>query len=235
MKKAVFIALVIFMILIIIILTATGLGIIIRTDTKNLKSEELTIVVDCGHGGADGGAVGSDGTMEKDINFSLGLKLQELLKQNGYNVQMTRTEDNFICDDFSASLAEQNTSDLHNRLKIAESFKNAVFISIHMNKFSESKYWGTQVFYSPNNPESKILAEYIRSSVVSGIQKGNERANKEMDSSVYIIYNATMPAVLLECGFMSNAEELENFKDEKYQSEYISTVFNGLNKFIKSR
>ena len=145
---------------------------------------------------------------------------------------MTREKDEFICDDHTASLKEQNVSDLHNRLDIAESYDNSIFISIHMNKFSQPQYWGSQLFYSPNNANSKLLAESIRKRLISTVQKGNERMLKEMDSSVYIIYNATNPALLLECGFMSNKEELEKFKDFAYRSKFAFEVYLGINDYI---
>ncbi|MBR0414373.1 MAG: N-acetylmuramoyl-L-alanine amidase [Clostridia bacterium] len=236
MKQFRFIALVIFLLLVIAVLMLCGLYFLfskpqhIKAQTTAKKTQ--TIVLDCGHGGPDGGAVGADGTLEKDINLSLGFALREILLQNGYTVVMTRETDDFICDDHSASLREQNVSDLHNRLKIAESYPDSVFISLHMNNFSQKQYWGSQLFYSPNHPNSRVLAEAIRSRLVQSVQKGNERALKQMDSSVYIIYRATHPALLLECGFMSNQKELNRFKDKKYRSNFAFAVFLGINDYL---
>lgn len=237
MKKVSFIILIVFLFLIIFFLIASGIAILFNSQrvNKNSQKENFVIVLDCGHGGPDGGAVASDGTAEKDINLNLGYKLRELLVSYGYSVVMTRKDDNFICDDHNAGLREQNVSDLHNRLKIAESYSNSIFISLHMNKYSEEKYWGSQLFYSPNNKESISLAKSIQKALINDTQKGNSRPLKEMDSSVYIIYNATHPALLLECGFLSNNKELNNFKDNNYCSKFVFDVLEGINNFIGER
>ena len=228
MKKMWFISLISFLIFLIILLVVIGFSMLIKTHKANInsKNDEFVVVVDCGHGGPDGGAVAADGTVEKDINLRLGFQLRELLSSYGYKVVMTRDKDEFICDDHNASLREQNISDLHNRLDIAEKYSNSIFISLHMNKFSEVDSWGSQLFYSPKN--SRPLAEMIRNRLLSDTQEGNERALKEMDDSVYIIYNATHPALLLECGFLSNVKERENFKDNKYRSKFVYDIFCGI-------
>ena len=132
-------------------------------------------------------------------------------------------------------MREQNVSDHHNRLAVAEKYKNSVFVSLHMNKFSDARYWGAQLFYSPNHADSKVLSALIRERIIAFVQQGNSRELKEMDSSVYIIYHATHPALLLECGFMSNREELEKFKTEKYRSKFAFSVFLGINDYVMQR
>lgn len=236
MKKFRFVLLVLLLVLIIIVLIIAGCGLFVHNEKVSSASltKDFVVVLDCGHGGADGGAVGADGTAEKNINLALGFKFREILEENGYPVVMTRDKDDFICDDHSASLREQNISDLHNRLKIAESYKNSVFISLHMNKYQEHQYWGSQVFYGPKNSESKLLAQCIRKSLINSVQKGNERQLKKMDSNVYIIYNATNPAILLECGFMSNPQELNRFKNEKYQSKFVYNLYLGLVDYLNT-
>lgn len=236
MKKSVFIALTSFLLFILFAVVVCGIFLLYTAHKKvgiqETKPHSKNVVIDCGHGGPDGGAIGADGTCEKDINLALGFALREILVQNGYRVIMTRTTDDFICDDHTASLREQNVSDLHNRLKIAENVPDAIFISLHMNNFHDPQYSGSQLFYSPNHPQSKVLSESIRQRLVAGVQKGNQRALKEMDSSVYIIYNATMPALLLECGFMSNPEELNRFKDKEYRSTFAFSVFLGIQDYM---
>ena len=238
MKKTHFFLLVSFLIFVLVLISCIGLILLLsphRRATAKESSEPFCVVIDCGHGGPDGGAVGADGTAEKDINLALGFALKALLEQNGYSVVMTRKDDNFICDDHSASLREQNVSDHHNRLAVAEKYKNSVFVSLHMNKFSDARYWGAQLFYSPNHADSKVLSALIRERIIAFVQQGNSRELKEMDSSVYIIYHATHPALLLECGFMSNREELEKFKTEKYRSKFAFSVFLGINDYVMQR
>ena len=238
MKKVSANLLIFFLVVIIVILLFFGLYFLISKNNM-IASKTITdkpcVVLDCGHGGPDGGAVAADGTLEKDINLALGFRLKEHLEMNGCKVVMTRQTDDFICDDHTASLREQNISDLHNRLKIAESVDDCVFISLHMNQFSDSRYWGSQLFYGPNHPDSQALAACIRERLLADVQKGNERTLKEMDSSVYIIYHATHPALLLECGFMSHPEEVERFKNERYQSQFAWAVSLGILDYIASK
>ena len=236
MKKAGYLSLIFFLVFVLLLILVSGVYLFAtihhKTDSPAAKNS-FTIVLDCGHGGPDGGAVAKDGTAEKDINLALGFALREILVQNGFRVVMTREGDYFICDDHTASLREQNVSDLHNRLKIAESYPNSIFISLHMNNFYDAKYFGSQLFYSPNHTNSKVLAESIRGRLIENVQQGNDRPLKVMDSSVYIIHKATMPALLLECGFMSNIPELEKFKTSDYRHKFAFDVFLGINDYLK--
>ena len=134
--------------------------------TDNKSSEARTVILDAGHGGEDGGAVSDDGVIEKDINLSIALKLRDILEVSGYNVIMTREKDIAIYDDDAETLREKKRSDLHNRLDIIEknSGENTIFVSIHQNKFPDSKYHGTQIFYSKHDPKSMDLATAVRKS-----------------------------------------------------------------------
>ena len=135
--------------------------------TSNVSAEnspgkcEYTIVIDAGHGGADGGAVATDGISEKVINLEIAYKLNYILRAYGLNTVMTRTDDESIHDSNAKTLREQKVSDIHKRMSIMESDENNIFVSIHQNKFSNSSLWGTQVFYSPNTTDSAVLANCI--------------------------------------------------------------------------
>lgn len=185
------------------------------------------VIIDAGHGGEDGGCVAEDGTLEKDINLSISKKLSEILLQNGFNVREIRTEDISIYGDNANTLSEKKTSDLHNRLDIFNSNENNVVISIHQNHFSDSSYFGTQVFYSKNNDNSKILAESIQKSVKELLQNDNERETKQADKSIFLLDNATVPAVIVECGFLSNENEREKLKTEEYQNKIAYAIYQG--------
>ena len=141
--------------------------------------QKQLVVVDAGHGGEDGGTVSSKGVNEKVINLEISEKLKLILCLCGYKTKMTRENDALIYDGTPITMREKKVSDLRNRLKLAESDDNALFLSVHQNYFTESKYWGTQVFYSANHADSKILAEHIQNSVVKSIQTGNTRKVKE--------------------------------------------------------
>lgn len=191
-----------------------------------------TVIIDAGHGGDDGGAIGIDGTVEKDINLDIALKLEKLLKFYGFDVIMTRTEDIMTCDDGLDSLRKRKVSDIHNRFDVLEKNPDAVFISIHQNKFEDNSQHGTQVFYSGNNDESKLLAESIQNSIVSVLQPDNSRVVKKSGSGIYLLYHAKLPAVLVECGFISNSAEVKRLNDEKYRMKIAILIADGLIKYL---
>lgn len=191
-----------------------------------------TVIVDAGHGGDDGGAIGIDGTVEKDINLDIALKLEKLLKFYGFDVIMTRTEDIMTCDDGLDSLRKRKVSDIHNRFDVLEKNPDAVFISIHQNKFEDNSQHGTQVFYSGNNDESKLLAESIQNSIVSVLQPDNRRVVKKSGSGIYLLYHAKLPAVLVECGFISNPAEVKKLNDENYRMKIAILIADGLIKYL---
>lgn len=194
-----------------------------------------TVIIDAGHGGFDGGAVANDGTVEKDINLSISLKVCELLRFNGYEVMMTRTEDTGTEDDSSGKISARKVSDLKNRLELMNSNPDAVFVSIHLNKFTTSAANGAQVFYSPNTDASGILGESIQSSVISMLQPENTRVIKRGTSSTYLLHKAQIPAVIVECGFLSNSAELKRLKEEDYQSKMAFCVAVGIIKFFEEK
>ncbi len=196
--------------------------------TSNTVRNEKVIIIDAGHGGFDGGAVAIDGTVEKDINLKIAATLRDFLRCGGYKVIMTRESDVSTDDVETDKIATRKKSDLKNRLKLMQDYPDAVFISIHLNKFTTASANGSQVFYSAKREESKVLGESIQKSIVSLLQPENTRVNKQATSSTYILYNATIPSVLVECGFLSNSEELMRLKDEKYQKQMAFSIFCGI-------
>ncbi len=193
-----------------------------------------TIVIDPGHGGEDGGASASSSVLEKDINLAISLKLQKLLESSGFHVVMTRTTDESIGDKTLDTVRERKVSDLHNRLKIIEAQGDCVFISIHQNHFTESQYSGAQMFYSTKNAVSKDLAESIKSRVVELLQPENERETKPATDSIYLLWNTKMPAVLIECGFLSNQSEAAKLNDKTYQQQMAFAIYSGMLDYLHS-
>lgn len=183
-----------------------------------------TIIIDPGHGGIDGGAVGVDNIVEKNINLEISLKLRDMFIINGFNVIMIRDTDISIHDEGITSVRKQKTSDLKNRLAISEKYPNAIFLSIHQNQFGNSKNWGAQIFYSPNNPESLKLAEVMQEQFKSGLQPDNNRTYKKAGKELFLMYNAKCTAVLVECGFLSNSQEAHKLLDSEYQSQVAFTI-----------
>ncbi len=196
---------------------------------NSLKTKNPTVIIDAGHGGFDGGASTDDGVSEKGINLNIALYLEEYLHFFGYNVVMTRETDISTESEGLTTIRSRKSSDLHNRMALMEKTDNAIFVSIHQNHFSSSKYKGAQVFYSPKlSEQSSLLAENIQENIVYYLQKDNTRQIKPIGTSVYLIYNAVKPAVLVECGFLSNPEDAGNLQNESYQRKIALCIALGI-------
>ncbi|MBE6530370.1 MAG: N-acetylmuramoyl-L-alanine amidase [Ruminococcaceae bacterium] len=178
-----------------------------------------TIVLDAGHGGEDGGAVSQSGILEKEINLSIAKRLEALLTANGFRVVMTRTEDELLYDKNTDYQGRKKSLDLAARRKIAEETPNCIFVSIHMNSYPDARYNGLQVWYSPNNPSSKVIADTIQETIKTNLQPENDRKTKAATSAIYLLHHLTVPSVLVECGFLSNSEEAEKLNTPEYQEQ----------------
>ena len=186
------------------------------------------VLIDAGHGGEDGGAEGADGTLEKDINLAISRMLGPLLRVMGYTVSYTRTEDAMV-QAVGDTLRERKVCDMKNRLSLIE--QADMTVSIHQNKFPQTQYSGTQVFYGTKSSESQELASSIRSCVLSLLQPHNTRELKKDDGSVFLLKNATRPIALVECGFLSNETEREKLKTYEYQRQMAFAVACGIFEF----
>lgn len=199
--------------------------------SADIDDDRITVIIDAGHGGEDGGAE-VDGILEKDINLSIADKLADTLRLCGVRVTEIRDEDISVYDDSAQSLREKKVSDLKHRVEIVNGSENNILVSIHQNKFDNSAYSGAQVFYSSNNDKSRVLAESIRNSVLSLLQNDNTRELKPANSDIYLLDNATVPAVIVECGFLSNDEERAKLLDSGYQSEMAYSIAMGVLEYI---
>ena len=193
-----------------------------------------TIIIDAGHGGFDGGATASDGTIEKDINLQISQKLSELLRFYGCEVITTRDSDTGTEDDDSLAIAKRKKSDLSNRLKLMKDNPDAIYVSIHLNKFTTSAASGAQVFYTKNYKESHTLANCVQSSIKNLIQPENNRVVKQGTDSTYLLKNAAVPTIIVECGFLSNKRDLENLKNTDYQTQMAFAIVSGIMEFYNS-
>ena len=191
------------------------------------------VILDAGHGGMDGGAVGINNVAEKGINLSITLKLAELLRLNGFDVILTRSTDDSIHDTSETTVARQKRSDMYNRKEIIEKHPNALFLSIHQNKFSDPSVCGAQVFYSPNHGDSELLAECIQKQLREQLQPDNSRETKRADEGLFLLWNSEIPAVLIECGFLSNQNECEQLCDGDYQNKIAFVIYLSLLDFYE--
>lgn len=234
LKVRFFLFVTLFTILGCIVAGTTAINLFSVKDAITAETKYKTVIVDAGHGGPDGGTSAEDGTLEKELNLQIALKLNDILKSMGVNTVMIRSEDKSVHDDSAETIREKKISDIKNRLSVMNNTDNSVFVSIHQNHFSQPQYHGTQVFYSKNHPESSSLADYIRQSVITELQPENSRETKQSGSDIYLLYHAQIPAVMVECGFLSNYEETEKLKDEKYQRKLAFLIALGIMDFIKN-
>lgn len=190
---------------------------------------ENTIVIDPGHGGMDGGATSCTGKLESAYNLEIALRLNDLFHLLGHETMMTRTSDRSI-ETQGDTIAARKVSDLKERVRIVNETKNALLISIHQNTFSDSRYSGAQVFHGPAG-ESQVLAEGLQSAFCTTINPGSNRKCKKADS-VYLMQHINSTGILVECGFLSNAEEEAKLSDPEYQRKLCCIIAATVSRFL---
>ncbi len=177
------------------------------------------VVIDAGHGGEDGGAISVTGARESMLNLEISQRLNDLLHFLGVHTQMIRTEDISVYTE-GDTIAQKKVSDIHNRVKAVEQTPNALLVSIHQNQFSESQYRGAQVFYAQGSQE---LAELLQSDLAAQVDPRNHRQCKQAQG-IYLLEHISCPAVLIECGFLSNPAEEALLRDASYQKKLVSAI-----------
>ncbi len=190
-------------------------------------TDRITVIIDAGHGGIDPGAVANN-LVEKDINLAVAKKLKDFLSLSGYNVILTREEDVALCD---TNKSGYKRDDLERRLSLVEATDNCVFVSIHMNKFELESASGLQTFYSTNNAESLKLAECIQDASKL-LDPDNRRTVKPDDGNIFILENTFKPAVLVECGFLSNSADAAKLSDPIYQNKLAYAIYGGIINYL---
>ena len=186
-----------------------------------------TVILDAGHGGEDGGAVGVNGVMEKDINLTIALQVRDRLTDAGIPVQMIRETDTAVGNTALSTVAERKRSDIQYRAEVVNGTENCILVSIHQNYFEQSQYSGAQMFYAQAHADSAKLAESIRSRIVADIQPENTRENKPAEG-IFLLSHVSVPAVIVECGFISNPEEAVLLADAAYQERMAEAISKGI-------
>ena len=200
-----------------------------QANADNIVPGKPIVIIDAGHGGIDSGAIGVDNIIEKDINLSVALKLRRLFRISNFEVILTRETDILLNTD---GVKKKKASDLSNRVKIANKYPDALFISIHMNTFPQEKYKGMQVFFSPNNLDSANLAELINKNNKAYLQPENSREIKR-GKDIFVLENIKNCGVLIECGFLSNREEAYLLTQDYYQNKLAKIIFASVAEFEK--
>lgn len=187
-----------------------------------------TVVIDAGHGGEDGGAVSSAGTVESGLNLAIALRLDAVLALYGVDTVLLRTEDVSLHDPDAQTLREKKASDLRNRAEMVEAIPNALLVSIHQNTYAgSSRYRGAQVFYA-DAESSGALAEHAQSIMRQALDPENTRQAAKLPGAVYLMDHITCPAILVECGFLSNPEEDALLRTTGYQTKLASALASAL-------
>lgn len=178
-------------------------------------------IIDAGHGGEDGGAISCAGVLESKINLDIALRLNELMHLLGMETVMIRTTDISVYTQ-GETIAAKKASDLKERVRIVNGTKNGVLISIHQNSFPDSQFYGAQVFYA-GDPQSAALANTMQKQFVATVNRGSSRKAKEADG-VYLMEHAACTSLLIECGFLSNAEEEAKLRSDSYQKALCCVI-----------
>ncbi len=177
------------------------------------------LVIDPGHGGIDGGAVAFNGVKESDLNLSIALKLRDLADFYGVGTRMTRQDDSRRTDILQYSEHE----DLVHRTQLVTGVENGVLFSIHQNCYPTSQPSGAQVLYGPGE-ESRRLGELTHGCILAALQPDNRRVAEPASPGLYLTSHAQCPSILVECGFLSNLNELQRLSDEGYQRSFAAAL-----------
>lgn len=203
------------------------------TTVSNEKNALKTVMLDPGHGGEDPGAVSDySGIREKDINLSIALRLKQLLELEGFKVIMTREEDKLEYRSETKNIIQKRMEDLLRRKKMMDEGGANIVVSIHLNKFPQTQYYGSQVFYPPNSPESQKLAESLQKSIVEMVDPNNKRVALLKKEPIIILKDNKTTTAIVECGFLSNAEEEKKLGSPEYQEKIALSVKAGIIKYF---
>ena len=203
-----------------------------RSTAADAPAEAPVLVIDAGHGGADGGAVAADGTLESDINLDIALRLEALARFWGVETVMTRTEKDIDYPADADSIAEKKIADQHARVGLVNNTDGAVLLSIHQNNYPAASPRGIQVFYGPA-AGSDALAELTQGSLTALLCPDNRRVAAPVDKGVYLMKSVNCTAVLVECGFLSNPGDLAKLQDGGYRMKLAAVMLGSYLQYIR--
>ena len=202
----------------------------VSSDEVKTAKGQTCVVIDAGHGGNDPGKVSVDGSLEKDINLQIALKLQKFLQMQDVDVILTRDSDMGLYDE---NASNKKVQDMKNRVALIEEKQPALTVSIHQNSYHEEYVHGAQVFYYANSEKSKELAERIQQVMALELDRDNARQAKANDS-YYLLKKTSSPIVIVECGFLSNYDEAQKLSSELYQEKVAWAVNLAVMQYINS-
>lgn len=173
-----------------------------------------------------------NGTIESTLNIKIAKLVEKSLTKKGYSVIMTRTDESAVSDE-GKTLAQRKRSDMYKRLEAINSSNADMFISIHMNKFTDSRYFGAQVIYSDNFVQSEQLAAFIQKNLCNLEENTSKRTHSKAPSGIFLLKNSKIPAVIVECGFLSNYDEEKLLNTAHYQKQLCDAIVKGIEDYYK--
>ena len=204
---------------------------IVPINASTIDNSDKVILIDPGHGGIDGGAKSKTGTIEKDINLQISLKLRDNLEEKGYKVYMTRDNDEGLYEKGN-TVKEKKREDLNRRVEMKKETECDIFVSIHQNMFPQSKCYGAQVWYASND-NSYNLATIVQDSIKESVKDNNKRVAKPAAEAYLILRDKYEGAsILVECGFLSNPDEEARLKSDEHQNLIVEGISNGIDKYF---
>lgn len=195
------------------------------------KIEKIKILIDPGHGGVDLGASGSLEIGEAPINLAISEKLMRFLEGSGFEVEMTRYDDNGLYSSSSPTIRSKKNEDLKNRVDAINNSNADLVLSIHLNSFTEEEYYGAHVFYQNKNQDGKIAANILQDNLKNILDKSNNRV-PQVKKGIKILDDTIVPVILIECGFLSNIVEEKKLTTDEYQEKTAWAIYTGLLRYF---
>lgn len=190
--------------------------------------EDMCVVIDAGHGGADPGKIGINGALEKDVNLEIALLVKTYLEAQDVKVVMTRETEEGLYD---ADASNKKVQDMKRRIAVIDETAPALTVSIHQNSYPEEYVKGAQVFYYTGSAEGQKLAELLQESLIKRVDSENHRQVKANDS-YYLLKKTATPIVIVECGFLSNSAEAEKLCSRDYQERVAWAIHIGILQYL---
>lgn len=199
--------------------------------TGQEQFKKIKVIIDPGHGGIDQGASGDLGIGEAPINLAISEKLMSFLEGSGFDVEMTRYEDEGLYSLKSKTIREKKNEDLRNRVEIINESEADLVVSIHLNSFPQKQYYGAHVFFQNNSPTGKMAAYILQDSLKSILDENNKRV-PQVKKNIKIMDDTNVPVLLVECGFLSNPPEEKKLTSDIYQEKTAWAIYTGIMKYF---
>ncbi|MCX7921064.1 MAG: N-acetylmuramoyl-L-alanine amidase [Clostridia bacterium] len=230
------IALILMIFLLSIILYNLNIGRDEAAAVTNTQDGQKTVILDPGHGGEDPGAVSDySGLKEKDVNLNIALLVKGMLESENYKVIMTREEDVLQYEPDTRGIIQKRKQDLLKRKKLMDEAGANIVVSVHLNKFPQTQYFGAQTFFPPNSPESQKLAMSIQKAIRQSVDPENKREANLKKEPIIILKDCKTTTAIVECGFLSNPDEEKKLVTKEYQEKVAIAIKDGIKQYFEKK